>query len=45
MAQALDQVEAYFSVLHAAAQPFEWRFTRHDLNALQERLAARPMAA
>lgn len=40
-----DRLLNFQSHYQAVAKPFQWRFTRHDLHALLEKLAARPMAA
>jgi hypothetical protein len=40
-----DRLLAFQQHYQAAAKPFRWRFTRHDLDSLLARLAARPKAA
>jgi len=41
LASRILAFQAHYEIL---ARPFEWKFTRADLNALLERLAARPVA-
>ena len=38
MAERLENFERYFETI---AQPFEWKFTRADLNALIARMRSR----
>jgi hypothetical protein len=40
-----DRLLNFQSHYQAVAKPFQWRFTRHDLHALLEKRAARPLAA
>ena len=40
-----DRLLNFQSHYQAVAKPFQWRFTRRDLHALLEKLAARPLAA
>jgi hypothetical protein len=37
--QIRDRLAAFEIRYNAIAQPFDWRFTRNDLNALLDRLA------
>lgn len=40
-----NRLLAFQDHYQAAAKPFQWRFTRQDLNSLFQKLAARPKAA